>query len=46
MRTDSRLDVQNNGQYRAWAAFISQAGVAGGNGGSSQSAAATALSCI
>ena len=42
MRTDSRLDVQNNGQYRAWAAFISQAGQASGNGSSSQSAAATA----
>ena len=45
-RTDSRLDVQNNGQYRAWAALMSQAGQgrqAGGSGGASnQSAAATA----
>ena len=43
-RTDSRLDVLNNGQYRAWAAFISQAGQGrqAGSGGSNQSAAATA----
>ena len=44
-RTDSRLDVQNNGQYRAWAAFISPAGQGkqvGGSGGGNQSSAATA----
>jgi len=44
VRTDSYLDIQNNRQYRSWAAFISQAGPGSGGGGGTgqQSAAATA----
>jgi len=44
VRTDSYLDLQNNRQYRSWAAFISQAGQGSGGSGAAgqQSAAATA----
>ena len=40
VRTDSYLDLLNHGQYRAWAAIISQAGQSSGGGGGAEAATA------